>query len=387
MTYAGHRRIIDVDSHLIELDDFLHNAASEQDKPLLHPMAEQTVLPVVEENMNRGRELFAKRQNNPDTMAKFEAAILDNTKSGWSRLGAFDPAERSHAVDLFGYELQLVLPTFSFHQVVHLDDPAELEAGCRTLNKALAEFCQKDERLHPVGYLPLSLGPEKSLELFHAGRDAGCYSYIVPTNQPDDEAISYTHPDYDPVWAAFAEAGIPFACHVAGNGDYQPVSPSFKNNGRSEVVLGGDAPAGELGLMTIGNSQQLFFAAMIFDGVFDRHPDLVGISMEHGAFWLPGWLKSLDFIENMTKRRREYQRSPSEVARQQIKVSPFAGEPVGWIMENVGREMLVYASDYPHPEGSGNPISKFEASMPNCSEEDMHAFYYGNMAQVMGLPA
>ena len=30
-----------------------------------------------------------------------------------NRLGAFDPAERSHALDLFGFKIQLVLPTFS----------------------------------------------------------------------------------------------------------------------------------------------------------------------------------------------------------------------------------------------------------------------------------
>ncbi len=31
MTYAEHRKIIDADSHVIELDDFLANAASEAD--------------------------------------------------------------------------------------------------------------------------------------------------------------------------------------------------------------------------------------------------------------------------------------------------------------------------------------------------------------------
>ncbi len=31
MTYAEHRKIIDADSHIIKLDDFLANAASEAD--------------------------------------------------------------------------------------------------------------------------------------------------------------------------------------------------------------------------------------------------------------------------------------------------------------------------------------------------------------------
>ena len=62
-------------------------------------------------------------------MSKFEASLLDAKRSGWNRLGAFDPKERSHALDLFGFERQLVLPTFAFHQIAHTTDHAVLEAG------------------------------------------------------------------------------------------------------------------------------------------------------------------------------------------------------------------------------------------------------------------
>ncbi|MDG1234683.1 MAG: hypothetical protein P8P91_20660, partial [Pseudomonadales bacterium] len=114
MTYAAHRRIIDVDSHLIELDDFLHTAASPEHLDLVPSMLDQKGLPVVKAGLDRGRELFEKRQNDPSSMAKFEASLMDNTKNGWSRLGAFDPKERSHTLNLLGFEMQWVLPTFSF---------------------------------------------------------------------------------------------------------------------------------------------------------------------------------------------------------------------------------------------------------------------------------
>ena len=44
MTYAEHRRIIDVDSHLIELDDFLHNAARPEHLGLVPSMHDQVSL-------------------------------------------------------------------------------------------------------------------------------------------------------------------------------------------------------------------------------------------------------------------------------------------------------------------------------------------------------
>ena len=385
MSYAQHRKIIDADSHVIELDDFLHAVADEEHKDLIPLMSSQKELPVVEAGLARGRELFEKRQKDPETMAKFEEAILDNTKSGWNRLGAFDSAERSHALDLFGYSIQWVLPTFSFHQIAHTEDLDVLDAGSRTLNKAMANFCKTDERLKAIGYLPLQLGPEKALEIMKQGFEDGCYSFMIDTNEPNDKNISFTHPDFDPIWNEFVEKKSPFVIHVAVNGHYKAVSESFKNNGKTELELGGDAPAGELGLMTINSSAELFLSAMIFDGVFERHPELKGISMEHGAFWLPSWLKALDYTASLFKRKREFKELPSETARRHLKVSPFAGEPVGWIIENVGPEMLVYASDYPHPEGTSDPIRKFEATMTDCDEETMNAFYHGNMEDLMGI--
>ena len=385
MSYAQHRKIIDADSHVIELDDFLHSVADEEHKDLIPLMSSQKELPVVEAGLARGRELFEKRQKDPETMAKFEEAILDNTKSGWNRLGAFDSAERSHALDLFGYSIQWILPTFSFHQIAHTEDLDVLDAGSRTLNKAMANFCKTDERLKAIGYLPLQLGPKKALEIMKQGFEDGCYSFMIDTNEPNDKNISFTHPDFDPIWNLFVKKKSPFVVHVAVNGHYKAVSESFKNNGKTELELGGDAPAGELGLMTINSSAELFLSAMIFDGVFERHPELKGISMEHGAFWLPSWLKALDYTASLFKRKRDFKELPSETARRHIKVSPFAGEPVGWIIENVGPEMLVYASDYPHPEGTSDPIRKFEATMTDCDEETMNAFYHGNMEDLMGI--
>lgn len=385
MTYAENRIIIDADSHVIELDDFLHKAALESDLPLLPSMSSQKELPVIQAGLDRGRELFLKRQQDPEIMAKFESSLLDNTKSGWNRLGAFDSAERSHTLDLFGFKIQWVLPTFSFHQIAHVTDPAVLEVGARTLNKAMGAFCAKDPRLCAIGYIPLTLGPEIGLDLMRTGFRDGCYTFMVDTNEPSDEKRSFTHPDFDPIWAEFANHKVPFVVHVAVNGHYKRMPDSFKRNGRSALELGGDAPAGELGLVTIKNSAEIFLSAMIFDEVFERHPELKGISMEHGAFWVPSWLHALDFTARNFRHKRSFSRTPSEVAKTHLKFSPFAGEPVGWIIDNVGPELLVFASDYPHPEGTADPIRKFEASMGNCDESTMSAFYHENMEALMGI--
>ena len=50
-----------------------------------------------------------------------------------------------------------------------------------------------------------------------------------------------------------------------------------------------------------------------------------------------------------------------------------------------GRDLLVFASDYPHPEGTSDPIGKFEKTMPDCTQDDMDKFYYRNMEDVLGV--
>ena len=173
MSYAETRRIIDVDSHVIELDDFLINAARPDERAFIPSMSAQRELPVSEKALSRARQHLKRRREDPEVMARFEAALLDNRRSGWSRLGAFDREERSHTLDLLGFEKQLVLPTFAFHQVDQVQQIEAREICARVLNRAMGSFCSQDPRLYAIGYVPLGLGPEKSAALIKEAFDEG----------------------------------------------------------------------------------------------------------------------------------------------------------------------------------------------------------------------
>ena len=48
---------------------------------------------------------------------------------------------------------------------------------------------------------------------------------------------------------------------------------------------------------------------------------------------------------------------------------------------------VIELDDFLHnPEGTSDPIRKFEATMTDCDQKTMDAFYYGNMADRLGLP-
>jgi predicted TIM-barrel fold metal-dependent hydrolase len=65
-------------------------------------------------------------------------------------------------------------------------------------------------------------------------------------------------------------------------------------------------------------------------------------------------------------------------------VTPYPTEPVGWIVEQVGDDVCMFSSDWPHVEGGRNPIKRFEASMQGVPERALRKFYCDNFVDLMG---
>jgi len=129
---------------------------------------------------------------------------------------------------------------------------------------------------------------------------------------------------------------------------------------------------------------------MIFDGVLDRFPRLKFGVIEHGASWVPGWMRSIDSAaEAFRKNEERLQRltlRPSEFVRRQVRVTPYPHEDVGWVIKNSGPEVCLFNSDFPHTEGGRNPVKRFEASLDawDCTAEERDAFYANNMIDLVG---
>src|SRR5437899_3365658 len=80
-------------------------------------------------------------------------------------------------------------------------------------------------------------------------------------------------------------------------------------------------------------SAQMFLAGLIYDGLFDRIPELRGGVIEFGAAWVPGYLKQLDLGYRSFSRTdpllKALSMKPSEFIRKHIKFTPFPGEDAG----------------------------------------------------------
>jgi predicted TIM-barrel fold metal-dependent hydrolase len=376
VTYAAGRLYYDADSHVMELPHWLEEYADADTRRRIRPLrlggAGKLAAQAVAE--------AERRQGDAAAAQALEAALMK--AKGWNALGAFDPGERSRALDLLGFDAQLVFSTFAGTQYAG-DDIDLLYGGTRAHNRAMAAFCADDARLIPVAEVPWA-DPDRTLAAADEAIDLGCGAVHVPSHP--GRGVSPTHPDYEPLWALLEERQVPFMLHVGGGG--RILRPAFHNNGRPvSDFLGGGENIRAKDYMAIHQPPEQFLSALVLDGLFERFPELRGGCIEQGAMWVVPWLRRLDIAQDTFAKTEPTLTSlplrASEYVHRQLWFTPFPTEPVGWMVEQAGDDLFMFSSDYPHPEGGRDPLGRFEASLAGADASAVERFYAVNFADMM----
>jgi predicted TIM-barrel fold metal-dependent hydrolase len=152
-------------------------------------------------------------------------------------------------------------------------------------------------------------------------------------------------------------------------------------------LIGGGENLRVRDFMTLSFAPQMFLSALVFDGVFERFPNLRGGVIELGAGWVPQFLRTLDMSQKIFKRSDpqvgELRLRASDYIRRQVRFTPFAGEDIGRMIKDAGPELFLFSSDYPHPEGTDDPIGRFEHKMLDVDEGAKEQFYSLNYRYMM----
>ncbi len=386
MPYA-HRPIHDADGHIMEWPGWLDEYADASILERIRPPTPTAVRPGEVDQI----EKFRVRHGDPDYRARDEEELM--LRKNWAATGSFIREDRPLALDLLGFESQLVFNTSTNAHLLTIErgDDVELAYDFATAhNRAIADFCSPDARLLPTGYVPLR-DFERSRSHALETVELGCKALLVASGCPRGHSPS--HIGLDPVWSIAEEAGLPIVFHVGGGqrlSDGNLLDLDYFKNGGPPIpdFHGGDENFRSIDYMAIPTSPMQTLAALIFDGVLERHPRLkVGV-MEQGASWLPSFMRYLDSAFDAFRKREDRLQNlsllPSEYVRRQIRVTPYPAEDAGWIIENSGDEICLFSSDYPHVEGGRNPIKRFEASLASLGETQKQRFYYDNFADLMG---
>lgn len=385
MTYAHREDIYDADTHMMEHPNWIYDFASEDIKEHLEPIVEGDK--EVSERIDKAIANFENRRSSSIALEQAKKDFMTWNHKGWEGLGAFNAEERKLANDLLGFKAHIVFPTSAFDQVLAAKEQKIVLGGVEALNKGMATFCSVDKRMHGAAYIPFAFGEDIALKFLKQAIKDGFSVIMIDTIAPQGAKAS-THPDFDAVWKEIEENDIAITLHVGADNGWDPVPLSFYNNGSNVPThKEGDAPRDALAYMGISYCAELFLASMIFDGVFSRFPKLrVGV-VELGASWIISWMKHLDQSYRAFRRLQDLSQVellPSEYVQKHIKVTAFPGEDIGWLLNNGAADLMMFASDYPHHEGTNDPISRFEKTMEGVSEEKKTKFYSTNFKRLLG---
>ena len=385
MTYAHREDIYDADTHMMEHPDWIYDFASEDIKDHLEPIVEGDK--EVFERIDTAIANFENRQSSSEALDQAKKDFMTWNHKGWEGLGAFNAEERKLANDLLGFKAHIVFPTSAFDQVLAAKKQKIILGGVEALNRGMATFCSVDKRMHGAAYIPFAYGEDIALKFLKQAIKDGFSVIMIDTIAPQGSKAS-THPDFDIVWKEIEENDIAITLHVGADNGWDPVPLSFYDNGSNvQTHKEGDAPRDALAYMGISYCAELFLASMIFDGVFNRFPNLrVGV-VELGASWIISWMKHLDQSFRAFRRLQDLSQVellPSEYVQKHIKVTAFPGEDIGWLLNNGAADLMMFASDYPHHEGTDDPIKRFEQTMSDVSEQNKTKFYSENFKKLLG---
>jgi predicted TIM-barrel fold metal-dependent hydrolase len=123
--------------------------------------------------------------------------------------------------------------------------------------------------------------------------------------------------------------------------------------------------------------------ALVYGGVFERHPTLTLLISEFGIEWLPFTVRNMDGrAAGAAAFLGEYDLplTPSEYVNRNVRISPLPAahqSPVDLLrdMPNVA----VFSSDYPHYEGAASPVEYYRDELAPLGESVTEWFMGSNI--------
>jgi predicted TIM-barrel fold metal-dependent hydrolase len=130
---------------------------------------------------------------------------------------------------------------------------------------------------------------------------------------------------------------------------------------------------------------------MVFDGVFERHPKLTVLMSELGIDWLAPTVARMDAMASpgasaLVVGEYALPLRPSEYVRRNIRLSPLPApheSPVATL--EALPEVPVFSSDYPHFEGSADPVEHYDKELASLDDAMRDGFLSGNIAASYAL--
>ena len=264
------------------------------------------------------------------------AGVAPEAMQAWVRFeeirrGGYDPAARIEEIEADGVDAEVLYPTPRlFNSIVANRDPVYHLAMMRAYNDWLSSYVEyAPERFGGLAAIPNRGADAAAQEMRRVwGRPGirgfvmGCYPNGTLEPAPEDDAV----------WGLLEELGAPLNIHVALT-QSMPRAHQAKLPGWGRIWDVGDR-----------------MVQMVFDGIFDRFPELEVVVAEVDCGWVP---YAKEQIDNNYRRLDPSSRFglsalPSETIERHFHFG-FITDRLGVeLRHHIGVDRMLWSSDYPH---------------------------------------
>ena len=289
--------------------------------------------------------------------------------------GGYIPDEHLKDMEIDGIDVSIVYPTSALSMYKAPIPSDVLDAIFVTYNDWVAEFCESNPgRLKGVGIINTD-DVNNGIKELERCRKIGLIGALITLYPPEDRP--YASPEYEPLWAAAEDLGMPLSLHTSTN----RFDPNQKVSERTAASVANI----ETHLI------RMSLAHIIFSGVFERYPKLHVGSVEQDASWAAHFLFRLDYTYtqrplSLTPYRFKGEMIPSDFFHRNVFIG-FQEDPAAVKMRDIiGVANLQWGSDYPHME-STFPRSReiLEEILADCTEEEKAKIAGENALRVYSL--
>jgi predicted TIM-barrel fold metal-dependent hydrolase len=321
------------------------------------------------------------------------------TIKGMAALGATDPEGRVEALDLMGDKVQLCFSnTTGKEQRINSDEARRVN---RLVNDYYLDWCAKTNgRVYPALQINM-YDPKWAVEELERVLKIGGVGAINMACAEPPGGVSPAHSTWDPFWALLQEADIAATIHLGGGGlismkDPDPMMPDRAwGNAESLKVIpaergGGEEAVSPYFLLVAHVPAEIYLQTMVMGRVFERFPKLRFGILEFGTAWVGPCVQRMDMWADFQARvlGRKFEMKPSEYVRRNVRVGPFFHEDLATLLDQYGMdEIYCYSTDFPHLEGSKDPIGKFRERLAGRSEAYQEDFFINNAKWLMPYAA
>ena len=260
---------------------------------------------------------------------------------------ATDPIARLALLDADGIAQALLYPSLGLQWEGEVDDPTYALVHARAYNRWIEEFCAASGgRLVPIAHLTLGDSAAAAAELRRAVRAGARGGFLLPFTL---DGLPHGHPAHDALFAAACELDVPIAIHTGIDPPARSLHRRFDELSWPEAV---PYPGAWYLQVMFAQAVQQAFTTFFQYATFDRFPALRLVVLEAGAGWLGYWIDRMDALHRSNLRPTIALRdAPSVYVRRQCWVSGDPDEGVlPRVMEYVGADRFLWATDYPHSD-------------------------------------